>query len=85
MTCQISLTLMARHEDPEIRDDIAELLLNVAANSLWRSNLGGAAIASKTRVRSWAWQPTDAPERRIKAVLEYQYLVDGLTGFNTIE
>jgi hypothetical protein len=85
MTCQVALTILARHEDPQTRDEIAELLLNVAANALWRSTLGGAAIASRTQIRSWNWQPTKAPERRIKAVLEYQYLVDGLTGLNTVE
>ncbi|QEH38646.1 hypothetical protein OJF2_72520 [Aquisphaera giovannonii] len=85
MTCQVALTILARDDDPRARDDLAELLLNIAANALWRSNLGGAAIASRTQIRSWTWLPPQAPERRIKAVLEYQYLVDGLTGLNTAE
>ena len=64
---------------------MAELLLNVAADALGGNTLGGAALPSRTRFLSWTWQPPSAPERRITAVLEFQYLVDGPTGFNTAE
>ncbi len=85
MTCRIRLTLLARHEDPQIRDEMVELLLNVAANTLGGNSLAGAALPSRTRIRSWLWEKPTAPERRIAAVLEYQYLIDGWTGFNTTE
>ena len=85
LTCRLNLIFLARHEDPQIRDETAELLLNVAADALGGNSLAGAAIPSRTRIQSWTWQNPSAPERRITAVLEYQYLVDGWTGFNTAE
>jgi hypothetical protein len=49
------------------------------------STLGDATLSTRTRIRSWTWQKPVAPERRILAVIEYQYLVDGPNGFNTAE
>jgi hypothetical protein len=85
LNCRVNLTLQSRHEDPQLRDELAELLLCIAANALNGSTLGGASLPGRTRIRSWSWQKPIAPERRILAVLEYQYLVDGQTGFNTAE
>ena len=85
MTCRLNLVFLARHEDPQVRDETAELLLNVAADALGGNSLGQAALPSRTRIQSWTWQTPAAPERRITAVLQYQYLVDGPTGFNTAE
>ena len=85
MTCRLNLIFLARHEDPQIRDDTAELLLNIAADALGGNTLGGVALPSRTRIQSWIWQTPAAPERRIMAVLEFQYLVDCPTGFNTAE
>jgi hypothetical protein len=85
LTCRLNLVFLVRHEDPQIRDDTAELLLNVAADALGGNTLGDAALPSRTRIQSWAWLPPSAPERRITAVLEYQYLIDGWVGFNTAE
>lgn len=84
MTCQIHLVILARHEDPQIRDESAERLLNVAAAALSGQSLGGA-LPGKTRVLEWSWEKPTAPERRISAVLELQYLVDGWSGFNIDE
>jgi hypothetical protein len=85
LTCRVGLTLQARHEDPQIRDELAELLLCTAANAINDSTLGGASLPGRTRICSWSWQTPIAPERRILAVLEDQYLADGPTGFNTVE
>jgi hypothetical protein len=85
LTCRLNLIFLARHEDAQLRDESAELLLNVAADALGGNSLGGVALPSRTRIQSWTWQPSAAPERRIMAVLEYQYLVDGWAGFNTTE
>ena len=85
MTCQVSLVFLSRHEDPQLRDENVELLLNVAASALSGQSLFGATIPAKTRFVSWTWQKPTAPERRIMAVLEFQYLVDGWAGFNTEE
>jgi hypothetical protein len=83
MTCRVNLTILARDEDAQIRDETAELLLNVAANALNGQALAGASLPCMTRIRSWSWQKPKAPERRVAAVLEYQYLVKGWTGANT--
>jgi len=85
LTCRVHVVFLARHDDPRIRDEMVELLLNVAADALGGNSFGGAAIPARTQLRSWSWQKSKAPERRISAVLEYQYLGDGWTGFNTAE
>ena len=85
MTCRVNLTLLARHDDPQIRDETAELLVNVAANVLNGQSLAGATLAGQTRFKSWSWEKAKPPERRITAVLEYQYLVRAWTGSNTAE
>jgi hypothetical protein len=84
-TCCLTLTLLARHEDPHTRDEMVESLLYQAANTLGGNALGGAAIPARTRFRSWTWQKPVPPERRIAAILVYQYLVDGWSGLNTAE
>jgi hypothetical protein len=85
MTCRIALTFLARHEDPQIRDEAAELLVNTAANALNGQSLAGATLPGFTRIRGWSWQRPQAPERRIEAVLEFDYLLDNWAGFNTSE
>ena len=85
LTCRVNLIFLARHEDPQLRDELAEQLLCTASAALSGQSLAGAAVPGRTRVRSWTWRPPVAPERRITAVLEYQYLVDGPAGFNTNE
>jgi hypothetical protein len=84
-TCRLNITLLARHEDPQTRDELVEQLLYVAASTLGGNSLGAASLPGRTVVRSWAWQPPVAPERRIASVLEYQYLVDGWPGLDTAE
>lgn len=84
-TCRVNLTLLARHEDPQARDEMAERLLHVVASALGGATLGAANLPGRTVVRSWAWQKPVAPERRIAAVLEYQYLVEGWPGFDAAE
>jgi hypothetical protein len=85
MSCRVNLTILARDNDPQIRDETAELLLNIAANALNGRALGGVALSCTPRIRSWSWQKPRPPERRVAAVLEYQYLVDGWTDANTDE
>ena len=83
MTCRVNLVFLSRHEDPQIRDENVEQLLNVAADALSGQSLDGATLPAKTRIVLWTWQKPTAPERRITATLEFQYLVDGWAGFNT--
>lgn len=85
MSCRVDLMIAARHGDPWIRDDLAEWLLNVAADALNGRSLGGASLIRSPLIRSWTWHRPKAPERRIAAVLEYQYLIGGWAGANTDE
>jgi hypothetical protein len=85
MTCRVNLMILARDEDARIRDETAELLLNVAANAINGQALSGLSLSCTPRIRSWSWQKPKAPERRIAAVLEYQYLIGGWAGANTDE
>ncbi len=85
LSCRVNLIILARHEDPQLRDETAELLLNVAIDALGGSSLGGLVLPARTQVTSWAWQKPRAPERRISAVLELQYLGSGWNGLNTSE
>jgi hypothetical protein len=85
MTATVALTVVARHEDPEIRDEAAELLLNTAADVLNGRSLAGLTLPGFTRVRSWTWLKPHAPERRIAAKIEYQYLVEPWSGLDLSE
>ena len=85
LTCRVNLTVLARHDDPQIRDEMAEMLVNIAANVLNGQSLSGATLVGQTRFKSWSWEKPKAPERRITVVLEYQYLVSDWTGSNTAE
>jgi hypothetical protein len=85
MSCRVNLTILARDEDPQVRDEAAEMLLNVVANVLNGQGLAGASLPCMTRIASWAWQKPLAPERRIAAVLECRYIVQGWAGANTDE
>ena len=76
VTSQVAITLLARHEDPQTRDENAELLLDVVANALNGQSLAGFTIPELTRLASWRWSPPSAPERRVEAIFGYQYIVD---------
>ena len=82
MTCRVNLMILARDEDARIRDETAELLLNVAANAINGQVLAGyrfPACPGSGPGRGEA----KGPGRRIAAVLEYQYLVGGWAGADT--
>ena len=81
----LALTLIARDDDPETRDAAAERLLYLAADALNGVSLAGVTLPASTRIQSWTWRKAVAPERRIEAVLEFQYLVEGWSGFDASE
>jgi len=85
MTATVILTFLARDDDPQLRDEAAELLLNTAAAVLNGRSLADATLPGSTRIRSWAWLKPNAPERRIAAKLEFQYLVEGWSGLDLSE
>jgi len=63
LTYRLNLIFLSRHEDPLIRDEMVELLLNAAA--LGGNSLGSAAVPARTQIKSWCRQKPKAPERRI--------------------
>jgi len=77
ITSRVGLILLYRHEDPQLRDEGAELLLDTAANALNGQDLGGEIFPQTARLVQWDWQPPTVPERRIQAVFSYQYIAEG--------
>jgi hypothetical protein len=77
VTSSVRLTMLYRHDDPQLRDEGAELLLDTAANALNGQSLAGLTLPGLTRFASWSWQDAAPPERRITATFTYQYIVEG--------
>jgi hypothetical protein len=78
----VNLTVLVRKSDPQLRDEAAELLLDVAANALNGQVLASLTIPGWTKITSWRWQPPTPPERRIQATLKYSYIVEGFGAFD---
>jgi hypothetical protein len=81
-TATLNVTLLARHEDPQLRDELVEQLLDTLANAVNGVSLASFTLPGKTFVQSWRWQPALAPERRIQASVTYAYIVTW-EGFDT--
>jgi hypothetical protein len=82
VTSTVTITLLFRHEDPQLRDEGAELLFDTAANALNGQSLAGLTLPDLSRFVSWKWQTPTPPERRIKASFSYQYIVEGWGGYD---
>ena len=74
-TATCSVTLLARHPDPQLRDELAEQLLDYLHNAINGQSLAGFTLPQKTIVTGWRWQPAAPPERRIAATVSFAYLV----------
>ena len=83
VTSRVNITLYARAEDPQIRDEGAELLLDITANALNGQSLAGLTLPDLTRVNSWRWSQPMPPERMIAVSFSYQYIVEGWEGYDT--
>jgi hypothetical protein len=83
VTSRVTITLLFRGDDPQVRDEAAELLFDTAANALNGQSLAGFTVPALTRFVSWKWQTPMVPERRITAVFSYQYLVPGWDEYDT--
>lgn len=82
VTSTVTITLLYRNEDPQIRDEGAELLFDTAANALNGQSLTDLTLPDMTKFTSWKWQTPAAPERRITTVFSYQYIVEGWNQFD---
>ncbi len=73
--CQLKITILVRQNDAQLRDETAEQLLDVLANTVNGQALAGLTLPGMTLLKSWRWMPAKAPERRITATLWFSYIV----------
>ena len=83
ITSRVTITLIYRALDPQLRDEAAELLFDTAANALNGQCLAGLTLPQLTRFVSWRWEKAGPPERRIASIFSYQYIVEGWDSFDT--
>ncbi len=83
ITSRVTITLINRSEDPQLRDEAAELLFDTAANALNGQGLAGLTLPQLTRFVSWRWEKPSPPERRIASIFSYQYIVEGWDSYDT--
>lgn len=81
-TAELAVTLLARHADPQLRDELAEQLLSFLIDCVNGQSLAGFTIPQHTMVNSWRWLPPRPPERRISATVGFAYIVSW-DGFDT--
>ncbi len=72
---ELAVTLLARHPDPQLRDELTEQLLDYLINAVNGKSLASLTVPQHTFVTSWKWQSPRAPERRITATVAFAYLV----------
>ncbi len=81
----VNVTLMARNDDVQVRDETAEMLLGYLHNAVNGQSLAGITVPGRTLVTSWSWQKAMPPERRIMATVGYWFIVDGWDEFDVAE
>jgi hypothetical protein len=82
VTSRVTITLLYRHEDPQLRDEAVELLLEIASNALNGQCLAGLTLPQFTRIVAWRWEKPAPPERRITSTFSYQYIVEGWSEYD---
>ncbi len=82
VTSRVTITLLARNVDPQLRDAAVEDLFDTAANALNGASLANFTEPAHSKFTSWRWQPPTAPERRIAATFTYRYLVSGWDAYD---
>ena len=83
VTSLVTITFLYRHEDPQLRDEAAELLFDTAADALERPVPGRPhACRISHDSRRGAGRRPSPPERRIIASFSYQYIVEGWDSYD---
>ena len=82
VTSLVTITLLYRHEDPQLRDEAAELLFDTAAERLTASAWPGSRCRSSRDSCRGAGRSQHAPERRITASFSYHYIVEGWDSYD---
>ncbi len=81
----VMITILARNEDPEVRDDLAENLMWVAINAIQGKSLAELTAPDLTRFVRAKFMKPKAPERQIVCTFVYSYIVDGWSGYEPDE
>lgn len=81
---QVTITVIARDQDPETRDNLAELTLAYIQDAIDGQVLvDGFTAPMDTIIGNWTWSKPVPPERRVAAIARVAYLVPGWDGFDT--
>jgi hypothetical protein len=82
--CQLLVTVLVRHIDAELCDELAEQLVELVRNAVDGQQLvGGFNEPERTMVTGWQWLPKTPPERRIAVTVTYNYIQDGWNNADT--
>jgi hypothetical protein len=82
--CQLLVTVLARDEDAELCDELAEQLVNAVRDAVdGQALVPGFNEPQKTMVTGWQWLPPVAPERRVAITVTYDYIQEGWGGADT--
>jgi hypothetical protein len=79
MVVKVKLIFGARNEDPQIRDEEAERLYNVARNTLNDVSIASLTMPAFTGFDSAKWMKPEHPSRQIETIFIYRYFVDDNT------
>jgi len=85
ITSVVEITFLARNEDPQLRDEKVEQMMNAAINVIQGQNLAEITVPEHTRFTSAKWLKPKAPERRIITTFTYEYLQIGWGSYDTAE
>ena len=72
-TVGILLAYRASADEPQLRDEGAENLLQYTRKALNGQGFGELCYTETARVTGWTWQPPASAERKILATFTYQF------------
>lgn len=82
----ITITIVGRDPDPKTRDELTERLFNVASDEMNGNDFGLAdMMPAMTRFTGWRWLRAVPPERRIRAMFQASYSLDGWDSMDITE
>lgn len=84
VTSKVKITITARHEDQQMRDEMAERLVNVARNAINDQSHASLTMPGLTGFDSARWLPPKHPARQVEATFSYRYFQDDNT-YDTAE
>lgn len=73
---RFTVTLMARNQDPTLRDEAALDLLRRLESAINGQSLASITVPDHTYVESWTPLPERTPERRYRCIVTTEYIAD---------